>query len=113
MVEVLLLPSRLDVDWLPDMLEHAARMLMIAAMKASLITMNPFKSRAVNPAAADAAPLGTALILRGHKRVSLSDIAPSPVRHSKASPANSERPVRHCNGSAMAATVGQVQVRCR
>jgi hypothetical protein len=55
MVEVLFLPSRLEVDWLPDMLEHAPRMLIIAAMKASLITMNPFKSRAVNPVAADAA----------------------------------------------------------
>ena len=81
MVEVLFLPSRLDVDWLPDMLEHAARMLMIAAMKASLITMNPFKGRAVNPAAADAAPLGTTLILRGQKRFSLSDITPTTVRH--------------------------------
>jgi hypothetical protein len=80
MVEVLFLPSRLDVDWLPDMLEHAARMLMIAAMKASLITMNPFKGRAVNPAAADAAPTGAALILRGYKRLRLSDITPSTAR---------------------------------
>ena len=44
MVEVFFLPSPLDVDWLPNMLEHPARMLMIAAMKASLIMMNPFKA---------------------------------------------------------------------
>ena len=37
MVEVLALPSRLDMDRLPDVLEQAVRMLRIAATKASLI----------------------------------------------------------------------------
>ncbi len=50
MVEVLALPSRLDVDWLPDVLEQAASMLITAAMKASLITIKSSSSRAANSA---------------------------------------------------------------
>jgi hypothetical protein len=52
MVEALFLPSPLDVVWLPEMLLQAARMPMIAAIRASLITMNPFKGPPQNPAAA-------------------------------------------------------------
>ena len=67
MVEVLALASRLDVDWLPDVLEQAASMLITAAMKASLITMKSSSGCAVNPEQ----------ILCGHRRLGLSDIAPS------------------------------------
>ena len=41
MVEVLALPSRRDMGPLPDVLEQAARMLTIAATKASLIMRSP------------------------------------------------------------------------
>src|SRR6185369_3533906 len=59
MVEVLALPSRLDMDRLSDVLVQATSMLITAAMKASLITMKSSGGRAVNPehksyAAADA-----------------------------------------------------------
>ena len=49
MVEVLALPSRLDMDRLSDVLVQAASMLITAAMKASLITMKSSGGRAVNP----------------------------------------------------------------
>jgi hypothetical protein len=46
-VAVLFMPSDLDIDPPPDMLEQAASMLTTAAINVSLIMMNPFNGCAL------------------------------------------------------------------